>query len=178
MLALAAALGLWPRHGGAVSEAEEYEIKAAYIFHFISFVKWPGEDSGPGPGEVVIGILGDDPFHEAFGPVEGKPLPGSGRILRVKRLGPWTPGMDLSSVQVLFIAGSEWKNLGPILSSLGDKPVLTISDTERFLENGGMINLVTVNQRVRWEINRRPVAAAHMELNSQILRLALRVVYI
>jgi hypothetical protein len=166
---------LWPRRGGAVSEAREYEIKAAYIYHFISFVKWP-DRGGQGSGDVVIGILGDDPFNNAFGPVENKPVPGSSRVLRVRRLGPWKEGMDLSSVQILFIAGSEQPHLAQVLSSLAGRPVLTVGDSERFLENGGMINLVMVNQRVRWEINRRPVGRAGLELSAQVLRLAIRVV--
>lgn len=174
MILTALLAGLLPNPGGAAGMVSEYEVKAAYIYHFLSFVKWPGEEAGA--SEMVIGILGDDPFGRAFAPINGKAMPGGGAVVRVRRLGHWSPGMDLSGNHVMFISESEQKNLPAILASLSGRPVLTVGDSERFLERGGMINLITVDRRVRWEINRRPAARARLELNSQIFRLAIRVV--
>ena len=56
--------------------------------------------------------------------------------------------------------------------------MLTVGDTEGFLETGGMIRFVQDKDRIRWEINQTPLRQAGMRLNSQILKHAKRVINI
>src|SRR5580698_7115353 len=75
----------------AVGEVSEYAVKAAYLYNFTQFVRWPegslGDDS-----PFVIGVLGDDPFGDALdGAVQGKT--SGNHPLKVKRLGAFSAGM-------------------------------------------------------------------------------------
>jgi hypothetical protein len=152
-------------------------------------VEWPEsggdekKDSG-GTGKidsdrpVIIGIVGRDPFGKSFREVEGKPVSASKRRLEVKRFGRYRKNTDLSGCDLLFVCQSERKYFPEILRPLKLKPVLTVGDWGGFLEAGGMINLVKVKNRIRWEINRTPVKKAQLKTSAQLLRNATRVVEI
>jgi len=58
-LAFAPPLALNPAE---VPRPSEYEVKAAFLYNFAKFVKWP-EDEPMGP-TFVIAVLGKDPFGE------------------------------------------------------------------------------------------------------------------
>ncbi len=46
--------------------SKEYQIKAAFLYNFVQFVKWP-PDAFSSPGApLYIGVLGDDPFNGAL----------------------------------------------------------------------------------------------------------------
>jgi hypothetical protein len=51
-------------------------------------------------------------------------------------------------------------------------PILTVGETPRFLENGGIISLHVVDRKVRFEIDARAAARAGLTLSSQLMRLA------
>src|SRR6266850_954731 len=42
----------------------DYEVKAAFLYNFAKFVRWP-EESLAGP-RFVVAIVGDDPFGEVI----------------------------------------------------------------------------------------------------------------
>ena len=67
------------------------------------------------------------------------------------------------------------KNLKVILDRIKGKPILTVGDVENFVETGGMINLVMVGNKVRWEINHTQIKECGLRLSSQLLRTALKV---
>ena len=154
----------WSWNAGAAS-ADEYEIKAAFIYNFTKFVRWPDADEGR---PVILGILGKDPFGGAIDrAVSGKHV-GTRRIHVVRVAKP----EDASRCDILFVSASEEPNLKRILQGLGTAPVLTIGDTDGFAERGGMINLVTEGNRVRFEINVEAMERAGLRASSQLLRLA------
>lgn len=171
----------------------EYEIKAVYLYNFILFVKWPDEQSsktnpantkssnsetGSSENTITIGILGKDPFGDAFAKVEGKIIKAKNKRLIIKRFGRYRKKLDLRGCQLLFISSSEKNNRKKILKEVDRYPTLTVADREGFLEAGGMVNLVKVGKKIRWEINQTPVKKAKIRLSSQLLRNAVRVVEI
>lgn len=154
----------WPLSAAAAS-AGEYEIKAAFIYNFTKFVRWPEPDDAR---PVILGIIGEDPFGGAIDrAVTGKHV--GARRIHVVRVAK--PG-EAARCDILFVSASEERNLKAILQGLGTAPVLTIGDTDGFAERGGMINLVTEGNRVRFEINLEAMERAGLKASSQLLRLA------
>ena len=170
-------------------QAGEYQIKAVYLYNFLRFVEWPESDDDEEEGSggsgkiggdkpVIIGIVGKDPFGKSFKEVEGKRVSAGKRLLEVKRFGRYRKKRDMSGCDLLFVCESERKYFPEILRPLKEKPVLTVGEWSGFLEAGGMINLVKVKNRIRWEINRTPVKKAQLKASAQLLRNATRVVEI
>jgi len=51
-------------------------------------------------------------------------------------------------------------------------PILSVSDIADFTRAGGMIDLVEVEQRIRFNINLSAARRARLRLSSQLLKLA------
>jgi YfiR/HmsC-like len=146
----------------------EYQVKAAYLFNFLKFVEYPNESSMDPLAPIVIGVIGDDPFGNALPQVViGKTVQGRDLVIHVYRIGE-----DLRGAHILFISASERKRLPMILSSLRGSSVLTVADTEGFLEAGGMIQFLSENDRVRFAINVDATSRAKLKMSSKLLSLA------
>ncbi len=157
IILLSMATGLfWSR---AQAQADEYQVKAAFIFNFAKFVDWPGDAFNDG-GSLVVGVVGDDPFGGALDRLNGSSA--NGRRLRIKRL---RFGDNLRDCHILFISKSEAKNLSKILVSLKGTSVLTIGEMPQFNQSGGMIRFVIQNSKVRFEINAAAAAQTRLRIS-------------
>jgi hypothetical protein len=154
--------------------ADEYQIKAAYLYNFLDFIHWPARAADA--QTITIGIVGDDPSETRLAPVDGHPGGVGGAHLRIRRYGSYQAGMALSGCQLLYICRSERAAIPDILGSVAGSPVLTVSDVEAFVASGGMIQLVERTGRVRWVINRTALATAALRARAQLLRNAIEVI--
>jgi hypothetical protein len=156
----------WPT---AAQEAPpEYPVKAAYLFNFLKFVEWP-EDSFTDPlAPIVIGVVGDDPFGNTLPQVViGKTVQGRDLVIRRYRVNE-----DMRGAHILFIGASEKKRIPAILSYLRGSSVLTVADTDGFLDAGGMIQFLYEKGRVRFGINMDATGQARLKVSSKLLSLA------
>jgi hypothetical protein len=154
--------------GAAQPQPTEYEVKAAYLFHFASFVEWPPDVFESPDAPIVIGVLGKDPFDRVLDrTVEGKSLQRRGFV--IKR---GSSLRALGRLHILFISSSERSRLPQLLAALEDRSVLTVGEADGFAEVGGMVCFTLEDQRVRFEINLAAAREADLEISSQVLKLA------
>lgn len=148
-------------------ETNEYEVKAAFLYNFARFVEWPNNVSADPNAPMVIGILGKDPFGgEIDRAIEGKSV--NGHPLAIKRFS------TLEAYQychILFVSSSEKNNLPRILAAVAKSSVLTVSETDRFAQIGGIINFITTENRIRFEINQAAAARVGLKISSKLLSL-------
>jgi hypothetical protein len=163
-LCIALALGVAAQ---VEAEPQEYSVKAAFIYNFTKFVEWP-EDLSAGDSPFVIGILGEDPFGGVLDETVSHKTVREKRIV-VKR---FSRIEDAKDCRILFISGSEKEDLSQIVKRLGHAPVLTVSDVGQFADQGGMIQLVMDQNRVRFAINVAATEQAGLKPSSQLLKLA------
>jgi len=146
----------------------EYRVKAAYLYGFGRFVDWPATAPAAAEKAFVVCVLGDDPFGRLLDEVatdavmKDKPV----EIRRISRV------EESGSCHTLFIGASEGSRLGRILDSLGERPVLTVSDAPGFAERGGMIGFFLDDNRVRFTVNLAATQEAGLRMNSELLRVA------
>jgi YfiR/HmsC-like len=146
----------------------EYQVKAAYLFNFLKFVEWPDDSFADSLAPIVIGVVGEDPFGSALPQVTiGKTVQGRDLVIH-----KYHSGEDLRGAHILFISPSEKKRLPMILSSLRGSSVLTVADTEGFLDAGGMIQFLNENDRVRFAISVEATSRAKLKMSSKLLSLA------
>ena len=147
--------------------SQEYLIKAAFLYNFAKFVDWPSDAFKDEQSPLYLSILGDDPFGSALDSLRDKTV--RGRPLVIRRCKSIE---QVAGSHILFISPSEKDNLRPILNALKNSSILTVSETDRFGQQGGMINFLTVDNKIQFEIN--PVAAqgGRLKIGSQLLKLA------
>ena len=87
-------------------------------------------------------------------------------------LNQFTPGDNCAGCHILFLSASEKKRLPEILARLRGASVLTVGESESFLQAGGVINFARRNQRVRLEVNAAAADQAGLKISSKLLNVA------
>ena len=147
----------------------EYDVKAAFLYHFGQFAEWPSDTFSSDSSPFIYGIIGDDPFGAALESIiSSKTI--QGRSLTLKRFRSID---ELEFCHVLFIGSSESERLQEILDALQPWHVLTVGEMEQFAHQGGIINFVIEDNKVRFEINIEAANQAAVRINSKLLRLAM-----
>ena len=169
--------------------SEEYQIKAAFLYNFVKFIDWPEGKIGEDSESITIGIIGKDPFGEAFKPLKYKRIKGKYVVIkRFKGLKELEENKekkksesdkqveDIKKCHLLFICSSEKQKLKEILNMVKDHHVLTVGDTKGFLESGSIIEFIMVDRKVRFGINVAAAKEAELTIRSQLLRLAEKII--
>ena len=165
MLFYTVANGLYAGDGGSAA-TREYQIKAAFLYHFIQFVEWPDDAMLPNQ-PIVVGILGVDPFGADIETLKGKEI--RGRPLLIQR---YTNVSDVTRCHLLFISASERNQLDGILKSLHGESVLTVGEMDAFVDYGGIINFILLDNKIRFQINTGAAEKAGLRISSKLLKLA------
>jgi hypothetical protein len=163
VLVFAAALGL-----RAQPPATEYEVKAAYLLNFGKFIKWPPAAGLAEKDKFSICVLGEDPFGQVLdSTVRDEKI--AGKPVAARHL---SRAQDATGCQVLFISGTEDKQVRKLLPALDKAGILTVSDVPGFLDHGGMIQFTLVGNRIRFEVNLDSVESGGLTLSSELLKVA------
>jgi hypothetical protein len=146
----------------------EYQLKAAYLFNFARFVEWPKTAFQNPTSPVVIGILGENPFHDDLSRVIGSKLVDTHPVV----IKEFRSASEVTNCHVIFISSSEKKKLPEIFQSLKGSNVLTVGETERFIEAGGMISFFLERTKIRFQINKDAAEAAGLKVSAKLMTLA------
>ena len=174
ILLLSAMVGLAAGTVSAQKAPSEYEVKAAFLYNFIKFVEWPTNAFPAKDSPIVIGVLGSDPFLDSSSSanyleqaIAGKSIEERKVIVRhLERTA------NLKDCQLLFVSASEKSHLKEILDGLRGDPVLTVSETDNFCEQGGIINFIKQSGKVRFEINPGVAEQGQLKISSRLLNVA------
>ena len=243
------------------AQYKEYEVKAAFMYNFLKFVDWPEEKMASNDNQIIIGIIGEDPFGSAAdilkdkkvedrdvvikrfdgfqqlkeavekdkaeltnkikalsksqivyrdndGKIVVKPADefnelksitdGAAREKKIEELkkrgfllADPSKAEDIKTIidtiangqmetlkrcHLLFICPSEKKTVNEIIELVKNQGVLTVADTQEFLDAGGIVNFVIEDNKVRFDINLTASEKAGLKIRSQLLRLARKVV--
>jgi hypothetical protein len=151
------------------SRPTEYQIKAAFIFNFAKFIDWPPKALPQATSPIIIGILGENPFHDDLArTIRDKTIDDHPLVIKEFR-----SLVQATNCHILFICTSEKNRLPEILRDIKGTSVLTVGETERFTEIGGMINFVFEGTKIRFRINNDAATSAGLKISSKLLSLAL-----
>jgi hypothetical protein len=145
------------------------EERAAYVAGFGEFVEWPAAVFTDSGAPFVIGIYGSGTGDaKLLSLAQGQRI--NGRVVVILTL---ASEKDFSRCQVLFVRGSQKKNLPGIVARLKHASVLTVSeDLNDFDGSGVMINLFSVEGKTLFEVNRDAAKLAGLKISSKLLALA------
>jgi hypothetical protein len=172
VLALALALFAPPVLAQGGGGAAETGIKAAFLYKFGGFVEWPPRAFAQPGSPMVIGVMGADALAgELEQAVAGRSVQGRAVVVRRVRHGDPYAGLH-----VLFVGRAETGRLAEILEAAGGQSVLTVTDSEEGLARGSMINFVTVDDKVRFDIALPQAERGHLKISSRLLAVARKVI--
>jgi hypothetical protein len=165
--AVMCALALMTTAGTHAQSLSEAQLKAGLLLNFARYVEWP-EGTFAGPTDPMqFCQMGRDSLGSAFTALEAKQI--NGRPIRIKNA---MTADEARSCHVLFVSDSEERRIVPLLKSLADRPLLSISDISGFTELGGCIGIVQGETRLQFEVNRKSLEQSRLKASSQLLKLA------
>ena len=148
----------------------EYHLKAAVVSKFPAFVEWPAAalDSR---ATIDLCVARPNPFGATLRQlVSGESLRGRTMVTREV-----ASGSDLDECHLLFVPRGSDIDTRVLIAGAAKHHVLTVGESPRFLEEGGIINLHLVEGRIRFEVDMAAANRAGVRLSSQLLRLATQV---
>jgi len=147
---------------------KEYQLKAAFLVQFAKYTKWPnirGE-------QIVVGIIGEDPFGDTLDRYNGKIL--QGKTLVIKKIDNTSEAK--TCCQLIYISVSERERMDEVINPLAGEPILTVSDIDGFTQRGGMIHLVRKGTKQKFVVNINNANKASLDFSSRMLSVAISVV--
>jgi len=146
----------------------EEAVKAAYLYRFASYVEWPEESLAGHP--FVIDVMGDPGVARELRLL----LPGhliNDQVVQVREI---ARVRDVAGAQMVYV-GADHDDFLRAMNAAGSPPVLVVTDQEHGLDLGGVLNFVTVDKRVRFEISLTAAERAQLKISADLLSVAIRV---
>jgi hypothetical protein len=147
-------------------ESLEYLVKGAYLYKFGDFVEWPSASFPEPDMPFIVGVLGEDPFGADLDAIV-RDRTVQGRPVVVRR---YRQVSEAASAHILYISPTTKDKLEQILATLRDASILTVSDDSK--SSPGIINFITVENKVRFEIYPNAATRAGLKVSSKLLGVA------
>jgi hypothetical protein len=142
----------------------EAMLKAKLTISLTRFAQWP---AGAGAAGLRLCVAQRDmAVAHAFAEGDGQVV--NGRRIQVIQAPPW------SACHVLFVHASA-DRVGDLIRAASTAPVLIVGDADGTLAHGGMVEFVSVNDSIRFDVNMPAVRRAQLSLSSHVLKLARQV---
>lgn len=163
------ALAQATRASVAAVPASDTAMQALFLYNFAKFVEWPDKVFASQQSPITLCIYGEKPseIRQAVAVIDGKTA--QGREVKARRTATLA---ELNDCQIVFVPSAEKRWLPEVLRVAHAASALTVSDMDDFIDTGGGIGLLIVDQQVRFEFNLDAMQAAHLKVSAQLLKLA------
>lgn len=153
---------------GAPSYSED-SVKAAYLYRFTQYIEWP--DAAPPNLSFTIAVLdAPDVAAELRRMLPGHRIKNSVASVReIARI------QDLGPSQMLYIGSAQIDRVRNAVAALTARPVLVVTDAERGLAAGSVLNFVLLEHRVRFEVSLAAADRFGLRISAELLGVATRV---
>ncbi|MBF0477398.1 MAG: YfiR family protein [Deltaproteobacteria bacterium] len=146
----------------------ESRVKAAFIYNFAKFVEWPEQALPDKDDTILLCAIEDTDFGQAFDLIEEKIVKGRKVVYQCCP----KSSRALDTCHIVYLNSQDPKIVQEVLRSLKGRHVLTVGELDGFVQLGGIINLYSSDNKIRFEINVDAANRAGLKLSSQLLKLA------
>ena len=154
-------------HANAAS-VPEYYAKGLFLLKVFDFVQWPDDLIGR-EAEKKLCIYGENPFSDYLQEINN--------AIEKKVILQYTDDINqIDGCHILYISQSEKYKLKDILSFFANKPILTVSDIDKFAYKNGMIELSLHSRRknIQLRVNLDAVNHSRLKMSSNLIELAIK----
>lgn len=155
-------LALWPASSASLVHAadSEDELKSAAVWLFVQY-----SNLAPGPdGSISVGVLGRTSFAQTLKrTLDGKSTGGHPvRVVEAK--------LDSRCCQIVYLATDKHDEIRQAMQGTQSSRVLTIGESDRFLEQGGAVNLFIADGHIGFEASLEALDRCGVTISSNLLK--------
>lgn len=152
--------------------AAEFQIKAAFLHKFPTYVQGPGTAFDDPQVPLVFGVVGAENVYAVLTELVATQNADM-RAAEVRRVsGP----ADMAGVNVLYVGQNAAADAELLLQQAVTGSMLTVSDLASTRPDNCMIHFFVAEDRVRFDIALAPAEAAGLRLSSRLLQVAREVI--
>lgn len=152
LLSVVLGMGLTTSHAFA-GESDINAVKTAFVFNIIKFVQWEHKN----PQIELCDLVTTADLERNIRSLQGKMA--AGKLIKISS--------GASSCNVVFVDGST-------ISSVSQQPkTLIICDNGGCNDSRVMVNLLMVDKKIRFRINKDALKSAGLEVSSELLKLSI-----
>jgi len=147
----------------------QYKLKAVYLYKFATYIKWPERAFHDDASPFVIGILGPDPVGADLRKI-AKVKKIDGRKIEVRN---YEQPEEVRECHIFFMSKALTSEIqGAAIKLLSGRNILFVGETSDFLKQGGVIDFVIQENRVRIYISKSTHEREGLEISAQLFRIA------
>lgn len=155
----------YPAAGAQLPQvAQEYDLKAAFLFNLVKFVRWPAPKFQGEASPLLIGVRGADAGDRFERLLRNKLIDKRQVIVQ-----PLERIEQVKACHVLFISRAENNGAAEWIEAGKAAAVLTVGETQEFLDQGGMIQFAIESEQLRLEINEQCARQAGLNIMANAL---------
>lgn len=144
--------------------ADEYSLKAAFLYNLAKFLDWPPEKFQQEDSPLVIGVDGDGAFERFSAVVKDKMIAKHRVEVRLVK-----NHADIKDCHILFLTRTQSEPIEERLNLANKTAILTVGETDKFLDSGGMIRFYLEGDNLRLEIDNDSVHQAGLSIKANAL---------
>ncbi len=151
------------------AEFSEAQVKAVYLINFAEFIRWADNAFTEDPKAFCFCALqAESPVISVLRKVITNEY-AKERKLIFKQI---NTEEELKYCQVFYFTSDDQSRFAEFLPQLKQKSILTVSDTDEFVEKGGMITISRKKRRLHPTINLKNLEKTGLKVSAKLLRLA------
>ncbi len=142
------------------------DIHSMMVFNFIKYVQWPAQDKS---NEFIIGVVGNDEvFNKLSTWYGGKPNGTKTYVIK-----KFASANEVTDCQLVYIDKSKSNDFEAIEVKLKGKNTLVVTNKNGLGAKGSCINFKTVEDKLRFELNKNAIEAANLKVSSSLIAMAI-----
>lgn len=157
-----------PARHTVATDADEYELKAAFLYNFARYAKWPDGAFATKTSPLVIAVVGKDPFGKRLEETLGDKRVGRHPIV-IRR---YATAKDIKDAHLLFLGEMSEKERKASVERVKTRPVLVVADEGGVTATGAAIGFYLDRKRIRFEVSVKALERTRLRLSSKLLKLA------
>jgi hypothetical protein len=142
-----------------------HEVYSMMMYNFTRYVEWPVSTGH----EFIIGVVGNkDVYNTLNAWYAGKPKGTKTYVIRLFRTAE-----EVTDCAVLFIDKSRSSEFAIIKEKVKGKGTLIITDHDGLGAKGSTINFITVDNKLKFELNHRAFETANLKVSGALTSMAI-----
>lgn len=148
------------------SSNEGQEAISKFILNFGRFIDWP--DSAFASADFKVCVIGENHLGSSLDKALDGKKAGDRTFSVVELAGGQVE--QAKSCNILYISATEEARVGEITGAVSGLPILTVGESDKFPENGGMIGLADAGGRVAVRMAKAVIEGANLNVRSQLMK--------
>lgn len=145
-----------------LSGKEEYDKKAMFLYHFISYINWPLDKT---TNTFNIGIVGESPIKgPLIGYVYGKNVNKQPIVVET-----YKPG---NKYKILFFSDAGQAQFSKIKKELANQPILYITENSLLEKIGSHVSLYVDGAKIRFTANKAALEKSKLKVSNSFYSLS------